>query len=108
MQLSHRPGSLQSSLRQWVSSSEDWLGGTLRNMVVADVRRVTDAGRGIAVRAVNAPIERSLTVATDSAIQSEVAHLALIYSAERRLQLAHAINDRENIRLIRAELDQLL
>jgi hypothetical protein len=108
MQLSHRPGSLQSSVRQWVSTTEDWLGGTLRNVGVADGRRTTASRRTIAVRAATASIEQTMTVANASAAEAETARLTLIYNAERRLQLAHAINDREKISLIRAELDYLL
>jgi hypothetical protein len=107
MQLSHRSGSLQSSVRQWVSTTEEWLGGALRNVGVADSRRATEPIQGISARAA-APIEMRMAIVSESAAQAEIAHLALIYSAERRLQLAHAINDREKISLIRAELDYLL
>jgi hypothetical protein len=107
MQLSHRPGSLQSSVRQWVSTTEDWLGGRLRNVGVADIRRTAEPIQGISARAA-APIEMTMAIVSESAAQAETARLALIYSAERRLQLAHAVNDRETIALIRAELDSLL
>jgi hypothetical protein len=107
MQLSHRPGSLSSSIRQWVSTTEDWLGGALRNVGVADIRRTAEPIQGISARTA-APIEMTMTIVNESAAQTETARLALIYSAERRLQLAHAINDREEISLIRAELDYLL
>jgi hypothetical protein len=107
MQLSHRPGSLQFSVRQWVSTTEEWLGGTLRTVAVADVRGMAAPGRRVAVQVAVASIDRS-TAASESAIQAEAARLGLIYNAERRLQLAHAINDREKITLIRAELDSLL
>lgn len=107
MQLSHRPGSLQSSVRQWVSTAEDWLGSLLRNMAITDVRGVEMPRSHVAVQVAMASIDRALT-ASHAPIQSDAAHLSLIYNAERRLQLAHAINDREKISLIRAELDSLL
>jgi hypothetical protein len=109
MQLSHRPGSLQSSVRQWVSTTEDWLGGTLRNVGVVVDGRISASiptPQG-AVRTATPTIDRTTAIRKSDA-QAETARLALIYSAERRLQLAHAINDRENITLIRAELDGLL
>jgi hypothetical protein len=40
-------------------------------------------------------------------IESQVSDSDKIYNAERRLQLAHAINDRSSIAQIRAELDRL-
>lgn len=104
MQLSHRPGSLQSSVLQWVSTTEDWLGSALRNVGVADMRGTTVVRRDIAVRATIVP----MALVSESVTEAEAARLALIYNAERRLQLAHAVNDRENISLIRAELDDLL
>jgi hypothetical protein len=40
-------------------------------------------------------------------IESQVSDSDKIYNAERRLQLAYAINDRDSIAQIRAELDRL-
>jgi hypothetical protein len=107
MQLSHRPGSLQSSIRQWVSTTEDWLGGALRNVGVDDIRRTAEPVQSVSFRSV-APAQMTMAAVHQSVDQAETARLALIYSAERRLQLAHAINDQARISLLRAELDYLL
>jgi hypothetical protein len=44
---------------------------------------------------------------TAPTIESQASDGDKIYNAERRLQLAHAINDRDSIAQIRAELDRL-
>jgi hypothetical protein len=53
--------------------------------------------------------EMNLSRPTVSAptIESQVSDSDKVYNAERRLQLAHAINDRSSIAQIRAELDRL-
>jgi hypothetical protein len=104
MQLSHRPGSLTSAVRRLTTATEDWLSETRQGLALkrADLQTVRLAS-----------MERVATVtqARGMAAQEQPdtqTRQMLIYRAERRLQLAHAINDRSLIASIHAELDQLL
>jgi hypothetical protein len=74
--------------------------------ILVGPNRAEVAGLPLVGPRVSPPMIESLTI-EESPIDDQTSDRDKIYDAERRLLLAHAINDRPSIARIRAELDRL-
>jgi hypothetical protein len=104
MYVAQLPASVRRSLRRSKYQSDRWL-----TIVWTRLSSKISAGIGprlpqIAWVPVVLPIA---ALATPIAATTSIDNASSIYNAERRLQLAYAINDRSSIARIHAELDRL-
>lgn len=87
------------------------IAGPLQSTHVSSFPMGSSINRVTVPRAVMSRAVMSIMVDPDPDLDQDLdldRGIAKIYNAERRLQLAHAINDRSSIALIRAELARLL